>query len=253
MLKQTWFYAVPGCRPVPTRGDLRLSPFRRRRTSSKAGGWSRPAVVTASSSTSSPRFAAMSVAIGSSAAGASHLHRHRFARPAVHGRSGFNASGLGLPIVMTVANAPSAHRSTSGTTIYRFALNATAAGFGCSPKPTGRSARSAHQASGWRREVSLPVMVCMDGFILTHATSGWTFPQEQVDAFPTSRLRTPQVLDPKEPVSIGAMVGPEAFEVRYLAHAKHDQALERIPKWPRVPAIFGRQSGGLTHTYRRRR
>ena len=42
---------------------------------------------------------------------------------------------------------------------------------------------------------------------------------------------------PDEPVSIGAMVGPEAFiEVRYLAHVKQMQALELIPGWAdRVP------------------
>ena len=47
-----------------------------------------------------------------------------------------------------------------------------------------------------------------------HADAG------EVDAFlPPYEPR--QVLDPAEPVSIGAMVGPEAFmEVRYLAHAK---------------------------------
>ena len=39
------------------------------------------------------------------------------------------------------------------------------------------------------------------------------------------------MLDPDEPVSIGAMVGPEAFmEVKYLAHAKQMQALELIPE-----------------------
>ena len=61
-----------------------------------------------------------------------------------------------------------------------------------------------------------------------------------------------QVLDPAEPVSIGAMVGPEAFmEVRYLAHAKQRQALELIPAWAgEFKRIFGRASGGLTHTYR---
>ena len=54
--------------------------------------------------------------------------------------------------------------------------------------------------------------------------------QEQVDAFlPPFEPR--QVLDPDEPVSIGAMVGPEAFtEVRYLAHAKQMRALELIPE-----------------------
>jgi pyruvate ferredoxin oxidoreductase alpha subunit len=74
-------------------------------------------------------------------------------------------------------------------------------------------------------------MVCMDGFILTHAYERVDMPtQAQVDAFlPPYEPR--QVLDPDEPVSIGAMVGPEAFmEVRYLAHAKQMQALDLIPQ-----------------------
>jgi pyruvate ferredoxin oxidoreductase alpha subunit len=60
------------------------------------------------------------------------------------------------------------------------------------------------------------------------------------------------VLDPAEPVSIGAMVGPEAFmEVRYLAHAKQQQALELIPAWAdEFRRVFGRPSGGLVHEYR---
>ncbi len=60
------------------------------------------------------------------------------------------------------------------------------------------------------------------------------------------------MLDPAEPVSIGAMVGPEAFmEVRYLAHAKQMRALELIPGWAEeFRAAFGRESGGLLHGYR---
>jgi pyruvate ferredoxin oxidoreductase alpha subunit len=95
-------------------------------------------------------------------------------------------------------------------------------------------------------------MVCMDGFILTHAYERVDMPtQEQVDAYlPPYEPR--QVLDPADPVSIGAMVGPEAFmEVRYLAHAKQRQALELIPAWAsEFKRIFGRESGGLTHAYR---
>jgi pyruvate ferredoxin oxidoreductase alpha subunit len=95
-------------------------------------------------------------------------------------------------------------------------------------------------------------MVCMDGFILTHAYERVDMPtQAQVDAFlPPYEPR--QVLDPAEPVSIGAMVGPEAFmEVRYLAHAKQRQALELIPAWAdEFRRIFGRDSGGLVHSYR---
>jgi pyruvate ferredoxin oxidoreductase alpha subunit len=53
-------------------------------------------------------------------------------------------------------------------------------------------------------------------------------------------------------MSIGAMVGPDAFEeVRYLAHARHLQALERIPEIADdFASAFGRTSGGLLHTYR---
>ena len=39
------------------------------------------------------------------------------------------------------------------------------------------------------------------------------------------------MLDPADPVTIGAMVGPEAFtEVKYLMHAKQMQALDAIPE-----------------------
>src|SRR5574338_139459 len=92
----------------------------------------------------------------------------------------------------------------------------------------------------------------MDGFVLTHAVEPLEVPsQEQVDAFlPPYEPR--QLLDPRDPVSIGAMVGPEAFtEVRYLAHAKQMQALERIPELAaEFQTIFGRDSGGLVRPYR---
>ena len=65
------------------------------------------------------------------------------------------------------------------------------------------------------------------------------------------RLPRPR-LDPEQPVSIGAMVGPEAFtEVRYLAHAHHLQALgviDRVAK--EYEEIIGRKSGGLVDLYR---
>ena len=48
------------------------------------------------------------------------------------------------------------------------------------------------------------------------------------------------------------MVGPEAFfEVKYLAHAKQMQALELIPGYAEeFRSVFGRDSGGLLHSYR---
>ncbi|MEF8731305.1 MAG: pyruvate ferredoxin oxidoreductase [Candidatus Accumulibacter meliphilus] len=196
-------------------------------------------------------FAAMSVAIGSSATGA-----RTYTATASQGilfmcEAVYNASGLGLPIVMTVAN------RAIGAPIniwndHTDALSQRDSGWIQLFAETNQEALDLHiLAFKLAEEVSLPVMVCMDGFILTHAYERVDVPtQEQVDAFlPPYEPR--QVLDPTDPVSIGAMVGPEAFsEVRYLAHAKQMQALELIPKLAtQFKTIFGRDSGGLTHSY----
>ena len=197
-------------------------------------------------------FAAMSVAIGASAGGARSYTATASQGLLFMAEAVFNAAGLGLPIVMTVANraigAPiniwndhsdSLSRRDCGW-IQLFAEN-------------NQEALDLHiQAFKLAEELSLPVMVCMDGFILTHAYERVDVPsQAEVDAFlPAYQPR--QVLDPAEPVSIGAMVGPEAFtEVRYLAHARQLQALDRIPQIAEeFRQRFGRQSGGLIRTYR---
>jgi pyruvate ferredoxin oxidoreductase alpha subunit len=118
---------------------------------------------------------------------------------------------------------------------------------------TNQEALDLHiQAFRLAEALSLPVMVCMDGFILTHAYERVDMPsQEQVDAFlPPFEPR--QSLDPSRPVSIGAMVGPEAFmEVRYLEHTRQMRALELIPGWAEeFRQAFGRDSGGLMRQYR---
>jgi pyruvate ferredoxin oxidoreductase alpha subunit len=108
------------------------------------------------------------------------------------------------------------------------------------------------QAFRLAEAVSLPVMVCMDGFVLTHAYDEVEIPdQDQVDRFLPS-FEPRQLLDPADPVTIGAMVGPDAFfEVRYLAHAKQIEALDLIEGIAQRFALdFGRHSGGLMRHYR---
>jgi len=197
-------------------------------------------------------FAAMSVAIGASAAGARAYTATASQGLLYMAEALFNASGLGLPIVMTVANraigAPiniwNDHSDSMSQRdcgwIQLFAEN-------------NQEALDLHiQAFRLAEELSLPVMVCMDGFILTHAYERVDMPsQQQVDAY-LPKFSPRQVLDPAEPVSLGAMVGPEAFtEVRYLAHAKQMQALELIPAWAsQFRRAFGREAGGLVRPYR---
>jgi pyruvate ferredoxin oxidoreductase alpha subunit len=108
------------------------------------------------------------------------------------------------------------------------------------------------QAYRLAESLSVPVMVCMDGFVLTHAFEEVDLPsQEQVDAF-LPPFSPQQELDPDEPVTIGAMVGPEAFaEVKYLMHAKQVAALDEVPAIAAdFRRDFGRDSGGLLKRYR---
>jgi pyruvate ferredoxin oxidoreductase alpha subunit len=108
------------------------------------------------------------------------------------------------------------------------------------------------QAFRLAEELSMPAMVCVDGFILTHAVERIDIPsQEQVDAF-LPPYDPVQVLDPADPISIGAMVGPDAFtEVRFLQHYKQNLALRLLPELAaEFRQRFGRDSGGLLRAYR---
>lgn len=197
-------------------------------------------------------YGAMSACIGASASGA-----RTYTATASQGllymvEPVFNASGLGLPIVMTVANralgAPiniwndhsdSMSQRDSGW-LQLFAEN-------------NQEAADLHvQAFRIAEELSVPVMVCMDGFILTHSVEEVDIPeQEQVDRFLPPFVPR-QELDPAHPLSIGAMVGPEAFtEVKYLQHVKQLEALSLIPQVQQeFQEVFGRDSGGLVRPYR---
>lgn len=197
-------------------------------------------------------FAAMSTSIGASVAGA-----RAYTATASQGllfmvEAIYNAAGLGLPIVMTVAN------RAIGAPIniwndHSDSLSQRDSGWIQLFVEDNQQAVDVHiQAFKIAEIMSLPVMVCMDGFVLTHAVDRVDIPEQQaVDAYlPPYTPR--QVLDPSDPVTIGAMVGPEAFtEVRYLAHAKHISALSCIEKSAQLfKEWFGRDSGGLLKTYR---
>jgi pyruvate ferredoxin oxidoreductase alpha subunit len=197
-------------------------------------------------------FGAMSVAIGASAAGARAYTATASQGLLFMAEALYNASGLGLPIVMTVANraigAPiniwNDHSDTMSQRdsgwIQLYAQN-------------NQEAADLHiLAFRLAEELSVPVMVCMDGFVLTHAFEEVDVAEpEQVDAYlPAYQPR--QLLDPHDPVSIGSMVGPEAYtEVRYLAHRTMLRALDAIPRLAaEFATVFGRPSASLVSPYR---
>jgi pyruvate ferredoxin oxidoreductase alpha subunit len=197
-------------------------------------------------------FSAMSAAIGASATGARTYTATASQGLLFMAEALYNASGLGLPIVMTVAN------RAIGAPIniwndHSDAMSQRDCGWIQLYAESNQEALDLHvQAFRLAEELSLPVMVCMDGFVLTHAVEAVDIPtQEQVDAF-LPAFEPNQVLDPDDPVTIGAMVGPEAFtEVKYLMHAKQMQALDLVPEIAGAFAqAFGRSSGGLLRSYR---
>ncbi len=197
-------------------------------------------------------FAALSVAIGASAAGARAYTATASQGLLYMAEAVYNASGLGLPIVMTLGN------RAIGAPIniwndHSDAMAVCDSGWMQLFAETNQEAADLHiQAFRLAEELSMPVMVCVDGFILTHAVERVDIPaQADVDAY-LPPYEPVQVLDPQDPISIGAMVGPDAFtEVRYLQHYKQTLALRLIPEFAaEFKNRFGRDSGGLLRSYR---
>jgi pyruvate ferredoxin oxidoreductase alpha subunit len=197
-------------------------------------------------------FAALSVAIGASAGGARAYTATSSQGLLFMTEAVYNASGLGLPIVMTIGN------RAIGAPIniwndHSDSMSVRDAGWIQLHADTNQEAVDLHiQAFRLAEAISRPVMVCMDGFVLTHAVEAVDIP-EQADVDNYLPKFSPHVfLDPASPITIGALVGPEAFtEVQYLADRRFRSALELIP---RIAAefreTFGRASGGLIGSYR---
>jgi pyruvate ferredoxin oxidoreductase alpha subunit len=197
-------------------------------------------------------FAALSVAIGASAAGARTYTATASQGLLYMAEAVYNAAGLGLPIVMTLGN------RAIGAPIniwndHSDAMSMRDAGWVQLFAETNQEAVDLHiQAFRLAEELSIPVMVCVDGFILTHAVERIDIPEQaDVDAF-LPPFEPVQSLDPARPMSIGAMVGPDAFtEVKFLQHYKQTQALGLIEELATAfKGRFGRESGGRLRTYR---
>ena len=197
-------------------------------------------------------LSAMSVCIGASATGARAYTATASQGLLLMTEAVYNAAGLGLPIVMTLAN------RAVGAPIniwndHSDAMAVRDAGSTQLFAETNQEAADLHvQAFRLAEQLSVPVMVNMDGFVLTHAVEEVDLPDPGVvDAFLPPYVPR-QLLDPDDPMSIGAMVGPEAFtEVRYLARARQAEALEVIPRLSaEYEAMVGRSAGGLVRPYR---
>lgn len=192
-------------------------------------------------------FSAMSVAIGASAGGVRSYTATASQGLLYMSEAVYNAAGMGLPIVMTVANraigAPiNIWNDQSDTMALR------GAGWLQLFAMDNQEAADLH-AIGFAvaERLQIPAMICMDGFVLTHASDVVDLAtQEQLDEF-LPAFTPGQVLDIDHPTTIGTMAGPETFtETKYLQHLRFLDATDVIADVSaRFSQIVGRPAGGL--------
>jgi pyruvate ferredoxin oxidoreductase alpha subunit len=163
----------------------------------------------------------------------------------------FIAAGMRLPIVMTVVNRSlSAPLSIWNDQQDSFSQRDT--GWIQIHVEDGQEAFDTQvQAFKIAQETSLPVMVCMDGFVLSHVYEPVEFlTREQVRKFLPDYK--PEVsLNPSKPVSMGTLGTPEYYiQFRKQLHDSLEKAKETITKVNReFASAFGRSYGnGLIET-----
>ncbi len=102
------------------------------------------------------------------------------------------------------------------------------------------------------RNIMLPVMVCMDGYILTHGVETVDMPkQDEVDRF-LPAYKALYKLDPDEPITLGFLTDPDYYmETRFAIQETHKDVLKLIPKiTEEFRKIFNRNYNGLIEAYK---
>jgi len=187
-------------------------------------------------------FSAASVALGAVAAGSRAYTASSSQGILLMTEVLYNISGLRLPLVLTCAN-----RAVSGPlniwNDQQDSMSVRDAGWiqlYCTSNQ--EAVDTTIQAYRIAEQSELPVMVCVDGFTLTHTLEVLDLPdQEQVDGF-LPPFRFERRLDPARPISIGTLVSPEFFtESRYNQHQELSDSLPIIESAARDwEAVCGR-------------
>ncbi len=166
----------------------------------------------------------------------------------------FNIAGMRLPVVMATAN-----RSVSAPiNIWNDHQDVAAvrdAGWVLFFAESNQEVVDLHLMAyrlGEDPRVMLPVMVNMDGFILTHGMEVVDMPtQEEVDRF-LPPYKTSYKLDVDDPKTMGYLADPDYYmETRYAIDQTHRDVLKIIPEISaEFKKAFGREAGGLIEGYR---
>ncbi len=198
-------------------------------------------------------FSALSVLVGVCAAGGRGYSSTTSQGLALMYEVLYNVSGLRMPLVMNVANramgAPlniwNDQQDSIGARdvgwIQIYAENVQEA-----VDATLQAYKIAED-----RDIRTPVMVCMDGFVLTHVYE----PVELLDKEKAREFlpdfKPEHILDPARPMTFGAFADPSTYtEFRYQQFEAQLKALPKIEEVARqFEESFGRYYGGLIDGY----
>lgn len=166
----------------------------------------------------------------------------------------FNIAGMRLPVVMTCVN-----RAVSAPiniwNDQQDSMTARDSGWIQLYAEDNQEAADMHLQAfkiAENKDIMLPVMVCMDGFVLTHSFD----PVELISQADADKFLPPYkpqyYLTPKNPLSFGTMVGPDGYmETRYFIEKTMRASLQVISDVAtEFHNQFGRFQGGLIDTYK---
>ena len=146
----------------------------------------------------------------------------------------FNIAGMRLPLVMTCAN----RAISAPINIWndqQDSISLRDAGWIQFYAENNQEAVDFH-LMGYRisedKSIMLPVMVCMDGFILTHGMETVDMPtQEEVDKFLPALSNLYINLTPLNPMTMGLLADPDYYmETRFAIQETMKDVLNFIPK-----------------------
>jgi len=198
-------------------------------------------------------FSALSVLVGACAAGGRGYSSTTSQGLALMYEVLYNVSGLRMPLVMNVANramgAPlniwNDQQDAIGARdvgwIQIYAENVQE-----SVDATLQAYKIAEDA-----QIRTPVMVCMDGFVLTHVYEPVELLDKQKAREFLPDYQPADILDPAHPKTFGAFADPSTYtEFRYQQFEAQIKALAKIEQVAReFEESFGRYYGGLLDGY----
>ena len=199
-------------------------------------------------------FGAASVILGASATGARAYSTTTSQGLLLMTEVLFNIAGLRFPVVITCAN----RAISAPINIWndqQDAMTIRDSGWIMLFAEDNQEAADMHLQAfkiGEHPEIMLPVMVNMDGFILTHAFEPIEFiDQKMADEFLPPF--TPELyLTPKNPLTFGVLAEPDWYmETRYSLQKAIEASSDMIEEVAdQFKKTFGRYQGGLVEKYR---